>query len=234
MRIGNSEIGKGLNGVDFIPAADSLELEQSYRQLYQDLLRQGVDVDTALDIVRDARAALSGIYHSTMIATQADPQASMRAVREKLSAVMQLARLMPMIKGDISGSAEDRGRALSRALDIVRERDMGRVKALYPWINTHVKDDDVLRAAGLNVEAVRNAGGDKDLRALLSLLRTALDLFIKTNPTPTATAAAAMTAVNTAAFVDAQRVAASTRRIRGEGRGDPTSPFGAFAFPRRF
>jgi hypothetical protein len=227
MRIGNSEIGNGLNGVDALPPADSWMLEQSYQDLYQNLLRQGCDVDTALEIVRDARTALSDVYHSTMVNTGADSDAARRAVQAKLGAVMQLARLLPKVRGDIAASTDERGRALKEALDIVRSSDLGRVKALYPWLNQTIKEDAVLRAAGLDVAAIRKAGGDQDLKNLLGLLRTALDLFIKTK-------APEETAVNTSAMVDLDRAAATTRRIRAVASADPTSPFGAFALPRRF
>ena len=220
---------RGVNGGYVSP-----QLEAAYQDIYQRVLAQTGDQAAAQEAVLNARNTLSDIYHQTMIATGGDEQASHAAVARYTQQVMQLAGLVPAIKGNDPAAAAN---ALRQAMTLLTSNGLRDRTALYPWLREHVTNDQVLRDAGFDPEAVRRADtpwAHTDLEALMSLVRDSLLRYRNADGTP-------LTTEQIEAQLDQARAAARrygvgtsyTAPAAGETAPTGTVTVAAFSFPRR-
>ena len=145
--------------------------------LMQRVMQQTGQQDVAEDAARAAEAALSDIFHQTVVSSGGDQEAAIRATQYYSSAVFQLAGLVPQITGDDAraGSA-----ALREARQILQGVGIDDPQFMYPWLRTNVENDQILRGAGLDPERVRhvdNPWAHADLEGLMGLARQMLTQY---------------------------------------------------------
>src|SRR5262249_9554480 len=129
--------------------------------------------------------------------------------------------LIPTIKGTDKQAAID---ALRKALTALRDfRGYTGPEPLYFWLSKNVKDDDVLRGAGIDPdkvkEATKPADPHPDVAALLQISRNMLEMFAAQNGLPPPS------------DQDVEEMGRAFRAFTGSGTGTATSAMTGRATP---
>ncbi|MEL7367401.1 MAG: hypothetical protein AAFN74_00705 [Myxococcota bacterium] len=138
------------------------------------VMQQTGQQDLAQDAAAAAEKALSGIYHQAVVDAGGNRQAGLQAVQRHSESVFRLAGLVPQITGDDPAAAST---ALRQAQQVLRDAGIDDPQFIYPWLRQNVRNDQVLRGAGLDPQRVRHVDSPwshADLDGLMGITRQML------------------------------------------------------------